>query len=176
LRQINNIMIKKILIILLVFFVIIQFFRPQKNIHTSAQPNDISTLYAVTANVDSILVVACKDCHTNNTRYPWYNNIQPVAWFLASHVEDGMRSFNINEFATYPTWRQYDKIAEVKKQIDKGEMPLSSYTIIHTDAKLTDAQKHTLIAWSENIKQQMEAKYPKDSLEKKRKPAPSNAN
>lgn len=163
-------MIKKILLVLLLIFVAIQFIRPQKNIHAGPQPNDISTLYAVPPDVDSILTVACKDCHSNNTRYPWYNNIQPVAWFLAHHVNDGTRSFNLNEFATYSISRQYDKISEVKKQIDKGNMPLSSYTLIHRDARLTDAQKNIIISWSEGIKKQMEAKYPKDSLVKKRGP------
>ncbi len=162
-------MLKKILLILLIIFIAIQFIRSQKNIHPGPQPNDISTLYPVPANVDSILVVACKDCHTNNTRYPWYNKLQPVAWFLANHVKDGTRSFNLNEFATYPAWRRYDKISEVKKQIDKGDMPLSSYTLIHTDARLTDAQKNIVELWSEGIKKQMEAKYPQDSLQKPRR-------
>jgi hypothetical protein len=94
---------------------------------------------------------------------------------LANHVTDGKRSFNLNEFATYPVARQYDKIEEIKKQIDKGDMPLSSYTLIHKDAVLTDAQKKTVIDWSENIRQQMEAKYPKDSLVKRRPPAPPAA-
>jgi hypothetical protein len=159
-------MIKRIVLILLLIFVAIQFFRPKKNIHPVAQPADISTIYPVPANVDTILIHACKDCHSNNTRYPWYNKVQPVAWFLANHVEDGTRSFNLNEFATYPAWRQYDKISEVKKQIDKGEMPLSSYTWIHKDAILTDAQKDAIETWSEGIKKQMEAKYPQDSLQK----------
>ena len=163
-------MVKKILWVLLIIFIAIQFIKPQKNIHPVSQPNDIATLYTVPANIDSILVVACKDCHSNNTRYPWYNKIQPVAWFLANHVKDGTHSFNLNEFATYPIWRQYDKISEVKKQIDKGDMPLSSYTLIHTDARLTDVQKNTIESWSEGIKKQMEAKYPKDSLERKRNP------
>ncbi|MGN6542738.1 MAG: heme-binding domain-containing protein [Ginsengibacter sp.] len=168
-------MIKKILLALLVILIVIQFIKPKKNIHPGPQTADISTLYPVPANVDSILAVACKDCHSNNTRYPWYNNIQPVAWFLANHVTDGKRSFNLNEFATYPVARQYDKIEEIKKQIDKGDMPLSSYTLIHKDAVLTDAQKKTVIDWSENIRQQMEAKYPKDSLVKRRPPAPPAA-
>ena len=159
-------MIKKILLILLIVFIVIQFIKPQKNIHAGPEPNDISALYAMPADVDSILTVACKDCHSNNTRYPWYNNMQPVAWFLANHVKDGMHSFNLNEFATYPIWRQYDKISEVKKQIDKGDMPLSSYTWIHKDAILTDAQKNTIESWSEGIKKQMEAKYPQDSLKR----------
>lgn len=165
-------MIKKILLAILIILLVIQFIKPKKNIHPGPQPADISTLYPVPANVDSILSVACKDCHTNNTRYPWYNNIQPVAWFLANHVTDGKRSFNLNEFATYPVARQYDKIEEIKKQIDKGDMPLSSYTLIHKDAVLTGPQKKAVIGWSENIRQQMEAKYPKDSLIRRRPPAP----
>jgi hypothetical protein len=166
-------MIKKILLVLLIIFVLIQFVRPKKNIHPGPQPADISTLYPVPADVDSILVIACKDCHSNNTRYPWYNNFQPVAWFLDNHVRDGKKSFNLNEFATYPVARQYDKIEEVKKQIDKGDMPLSSYTLIHKDAILSDAQKKTVINWSENIRHQMEAKYPKDSLIRPRRPQPA---
>lgn len=165
-------MVKKILVALLIILIIIQFIKPEKNIHAGPEPSDISTLYPVPSNVDSILSIACKDCHSNNTRYPWYNNFQPVAWFLANHVKDGKRSFNLNEFATYPVARQYDKIGEIKKQIDQGEMPISSYTVIHKDAILSDAEKKTVINWSENIRQQMEAKYPKDSLIKKRSPAP----
>ena len=159
---------KRILLILIIILVAIQFISSQKNIHPGQQPNDISTIYPVPEDVDSILIVACKDCHSNNTRYPWYNNFQPVAWFLNNHVVDGKGSFNLNEFTIYPIWRQYDKISEVRKQIDKGDMPLSSYTLIHTDSRLTDAQKNTVILWSEGIKKQMEAKYPKDSLIKKR--------
>ena len=168
-------MIRKILLVLLIILIVIQFIKPQKNINPVPQPADISTLYTVPADVDSLLVIACKDCHSNNTRYPWYNNFQPVAWFLANHVKDGKRSFNLNEFVTYPVARQYDKIEEIKKQIDKVDMPLSSYTIIHRNAKLTDAEINTIITWSENIRKEMEAKYPKDSLIKKRPPGPPGA-
>jgi Haem-binding domain len=161
-------MLKRILLIFLIILLAIQFIRPAKNIHPGPQPNDISTVYAVPANVDSILVKACNDCHSNNTRYPWYNNLQPVAWFLDNHVKDGKRSLNLNEFATYNAARKYDKITEVKKHIDEGEMPLSSYTLIHRDADLTGTEKEELIAWSEGIRKQMEAQYPKDSLEEKR--------
>ena len=160
---------KRILLIIVIILIAIQFIRPQKNIHSGGQPSDISSIYTVPANVDTILIHACKDCHSNNTRYPWYNRVQPIAWFLDNHVRDGKKSFNLNEFTTYPAWRQYDKISEVKKQIDKGEMPLSSYTWIHTNAKLTDAQKNTVMVWSEGIKKQIEAKYPQDSLQKPRR-------
>ena len=169
-------MLKKILLVLLLILVVIQFIRPQKNIHTGSQSSAISTIYTVPANVDSILVKACKDCHSNNTRYPWYNKIQPVTWYLNNHVIDGKEELNFDEFATYKISRQYHKLEEIKKQIEKGEMPLSSYTLIHRDAVLTDAEKHMLINWSEGLRKQMEAKYPKDSLVRKRGPEPSNAN
>ncbi len=165
-------MLKRILLIVLIILLAIQFIRPAKNIHPGVQPNDISTVYPVPADVDTILIHACKDCHSNNTRYPWYNNLQPVAWFLDSHVRDGKKSFNLNEFATFPVWRQYDKISEVKKQIDEGDMPLSSYTLIHKDAILTEGQKNTIESWSEGIKKLMEEKYPKDSLVKKHNAQP----
>jgi len=160
-------MLKRIVLIFLIILLAIQFIRPAKNIHQGPQPNDISTVYAVPASIDSILVKACNDCHSNNTRYPWYNNVQPVAWFLDNHVKDGKRSFNLNEFATFTAARKYDKITEIKKQVEKRDMPLSSYTLIHTDARLADAEKDELIAWSESMRKQMEAQYPKDSLEKK---------
>ena len=169
-------MLKKILLILLLIFIVIQFIRPQKNIHTGSQPSAISTIYTVPANVDSILVKACKDCHSNNTRYPWYNKIQPVTWYLNNHVIDGKEELNFDEFATYKISRQYHKLEEIKEQIEKSEMPLSSYTLIHRDAILSDAEKHMLINWSEGLRKQMEAKYPKDSLVRKRGPEPSNAN
>jgi len=161
---------KKILLVLVVILIVIQFIRPEKNIHPQPQPSDISSLYAVPADVDSILVKACNDCHSNNTRYPWYNNIQPVAWWLKNHIDEGKRHLNFNEFASYPAFRKYDNIKEIKKQIDEGGMPISSYTLIHTDARLTDAEKKTITTWSENIRQQLEAKYPKDSLIRRRGP------
>jgi len=169
-------MLKKILLVLLLILVVIQFIRPQKNIHIGSQSSAISTIYTVPANVDSILVKACKDCHSNNTRYPWYNKIQPVTWYLNSHVIDVKDELNFDEFATYKISRQYHKLEEIKEQIEKSEMPLSSYTLIHRDAILTDAEKHILINWSEGLRKQMEAKYPKDSLVRKRGPEPSNAN
>ena len=165
-------MLKRILLILIIILVAIQFIKPQKNIHPEAQTEDISTLYSVPADVDTILARACNDCHSNNTRYPWYNNVQPLTWFLNNHVNDGKEELNFNEFATYRLSKQYHKLEEVKEQIDKDEMPLSSYTLIHTDAKLTAADKDILINWSDGIRKQMEAKYPKDSLIRKPGPKP----
>ena len=72
--------IKKILLVLLIIFIAIQFFHQDKNISTVMSQNDISTKYPVPDSIQQILKVACYDCHSNNTRYPWYDHIQPVTW------------------------------------------------------------------------------------------------
>ena len=163
---------KKILIALLAILIIIQFFRPTKNLSNAKSPADISNLYQVPGDVNEILDKACNDCHSNNTIYPWYAEVQPVAWWLNNHIEEGKDELNFSEFATYAPARQYRKLEELKKQIDEGEMPLSSYTLIHTNAKLTEAEKQALLNWSEGIRNEMKVKYPADSLVMKRGPKP----
>jgi len=160
---------KKILIVLLIAFVFIQFFKPEKNIHPGTQANAIATVYQVPEDVSQIMDKACNDCHSNNTRYPWYNNIQPVAWWLNDHIEEGKDELNFDEFASYNLRRQYHKLDEVIEQVKKGEMPLNSYTWIHTDAKLSDAEKTALTGWAQGIMDQMKSKYPIDSLIRQQK-------
>ena len=159
-------MIKKILLALLVIFVIIQFFRPAKNKSEGPQANNIETQHAIPADVKTILQKACYDCHSNNTRYPWYNNIQPVAGWLAMHVKDGKKELNFDEFTNTPLRRQYHKLEEVEELVKEGEMPLPSYTWTHKDAILTDAEKNAIYAWVRSARAAMEAQYPRDSLVK----------
>lgn len=160
--------LKKTGIVLLIAFVVIQFLRPQKNISGNIE-NDISKAYPVSEEVKAILNTACNDCHSNLTDYPWYSNIQPVAWWLADHVNEGKRKLNFNEFLTYRTYRQYHKMEEVAEVLADDEMPLQSYTIVHRDAKLSQEQKEILMHWSKSILDSMESRYPKDSLVKPNK-------
>ena len=161
--------LKNVILILLVVLIIMQFFHPKKNLSKGPFANNIATIYSVPPNVDDILKKACNDCHSNNTRYHWYNNIQPVAWWLNDHVEEGKRELNFDEFKTYRPSRQYNKLKEVVEQVKKGEMPLTSYTIIHTDARLTDQEKTALENWAESIRSIMKETYPADSLVRKKK-------
>lgn len=141
-------MVKKILLGLLVVFVVIQFIQPEKNISKAVQANHIATKYTVPDTIENLLSVACYDCHSNNTKYPWYNNIQPVAWWLASHVNDGKKHLNFDEFTTYSLKRQDHKLEEVIESQTDHWMPLDSYTWIHKEAKLADAQSKLIIDWA----------------------------
>ena len=148
-------MLKKIGYGALAALLIIQFIKPERNISDAPTPNDISNKHAVPAEVDAILKSACYDCHSNNTHYPWYANIQPVAWWLADHVNEGKREINFNEFLTYKPKKAHHKMEEVAEMVNEGEMPLQSYTIVHRDASLSDAQRKLVADWALGVMQQI---------------------
>ena len=162
-------MFKKILLVLLVILIIIQFIHPARNNSTGDQANNIARAYNVPADVKTILIKACLDCHSNNTRYPWYSKIQPFDWWLTHHINEGKRELNFDEYTNRSIRYQYNKLEETQKQIKEGEMPLDSYTWIHKDAILTGQEKDALINWAEYIRNEIKSKYPADSLTRKRK-------
>ena len=161
-------MLKKILLFLLLALIVIQFIHPKPNKASGDQPNYIGKKYAIPADVESILKKACNDCHSNNTRYPWYSNIQPVDWWLDSHIKDGKKEMNLDEYSNRSLRYQYNKMKQTAELVKKGEMPLNSYTWIHKDAKLTEEEKSKLIDWAGGIINTLKAKYPVDSLERKK--------
>ena len=147
---------RKVLITFLVVLIIIQFFRPAKN-QSKDFSKDITTAYSVPEEVQTILKQSCYDCHSNYTTYPWYTKIQPVAWWLQDHIDDGKKHLNFSEFAAYAPKKQAKKLDEAADLVEKGEMPLNSYTWIHTGAKLNKEQAAVLVDWSRKLQQQIES-------------------
>jgi mono/diheme cytochrome c family protein len=164
--------LKNTLLVLLVAFIAIQFFRPAKNRSTGPESfaKDITTVHRVPDDVQAIFKKACNDCHSNNTEYPWYNNIQPVAWWLANHIKEGKKELNLSEFAGYSLRRQYGKLDKINSEVKEGGMPLSSYTFIHRNAILDESEKLAIANWTTALRDSMKAVYPADSLARK-KPA-----
>ncbi len=154
--------------VLLLAFIVIQFFRPAKNRSEDISNNDITKKYAVPQDVQNILKTSCYDCHSNNTVYPWYSYIQPVAWWLDGHIKDGKKGLNFSEFAAYPIRRQYKRLEDINELVKKDEMPLNSYLWIHKYAKLSDQQKMILASWVTAVRDTIKAIYPPDSLVRKK--------
>lgn len=148
---------KKVFIILAVIVLAIQFFRPEKNTSTGVNENHISKKYATPDDVKIILDKACNDCHSNNTHYPWYASIQPVAWWLDHHIEEGKGEINFDEFLTYPPKKARHKMEEVNEMVKEGEMPLNSYTWIHKDAVLSKDEKLSIANWAVSTMKLIEA-------------------
>lgn len=149
---------KKIGLAVLVVITGIQFIQPARNENGQVLPTDISKTFSIPGNVQSLLQTACYDCHSNNTNYPWYANIQPMGWLLANHIKDGKAELNFNEFGSYSQRRQQSKLKSIASQIKDDEMPLASYTMLHKNAKLTKEEKALIIDWALNAKDSLEQK------------------
>lgn len=139
--------IKKILLALLIVFVAIQFIQPAHNKSVQVLPTDFTKIYVVPDRVKSILRNACYDCHSNNTNYPWYSNIQPVAWVMARHIKTGKEKLNFSDFGSNSTRKQISKLKEMSNQINDNEMPISSYKLMHKYARLSQDKKKLLMNW-----------------------------
>lgn len=153
LKGIQNKKMKKILVILLVLFIIIQFFRIDKTNPPINNGMDFLTIKSTPENIAAKVKASCYDCHSNETKYPWYTNIQPVAWFMKSHIDEGRKHLNFSTFATYEPKRQAHKLYEVVEMIENDEMPLQSYVLGHSEAKLSAEEKQMLIDYFKKIEQ-----------------------
>lgn len=142
---------KKILVILLVAFILIQFFPIDKNNPAPTPQMDFLTIKNTPESTATLIRNGCYDCHSNESKYPWYSNFQPVAWFLKDHIDEGRRKLNFSTFATYEPKRQAHKLFEAIEMVEKDEMPLDSYTIIHSEAKYTEAQKQEVLQYFKKI-------------------------
>lgn len=162
--------VKKIFIAIIVLLVVIQFFRPDKN-NSNEETYSIATKYDVSAKLNGILKTSCTDCHSNKTEYPWYANLQPVAWWLDHHITDGKGHLNFSEFTKLPIAVQNHKFEEIVEMVEKHEMPLPSYTYLglHKEANLSEEQRNIIIDWAKLQMAGLKAKYPADSLVMKRR-------
>lgn len=103
------------------------------------------------AEMDAVARRACFDCHSNETDWPWYSKVAPMSWVVTHHVHEGRGEMNFSEWASYPQKRQAKLARDAWEEVNEGEMPLSEYVQAHAEARLTDADKAVIRAWSESI-------------------------
>jgi len=145
--------VKIIALILLVGFVGIQFVPTDLNQSDTVPKTDFLLVNNTQENISALLQESCYDCHSNNTEYPWYNKVQPVAWFLEDHINEGKEELNFNEWDAYYNRRKNSKLKSIISQVKDDEMPLASYTLIHKDAKLSNSEKTLIIDYMKNLKE-----------------------
>lgn len=137
--------------VLLILLVGMQFISTRSNQSTTVPSTDFVKTYKVPENVGNILSVSCYNCHSNNTNYPWYSRVQPVGLYLENHIIKGKEELNFGEFGDYSIRKQKSKLKSMISQVEKGEMPLKSYTFIHRDARLSKEDKKTLVNYFNSI-------------------------
>jgi hypothetical protein len=130
-----------------ILFIAIQVIRPVRNQNSQDLSTDISSVVIIPDTVLTLLKDACYDCHSNNTNYPWYSNIQPVGWLMAHHIKEAGSELNFSDFGSYSQRKQLSKLEGIGNSIEDDIMPPMYYKIMHRSAQLSTAEKLSLIKW-----------------------------
>ena len=147
--------LKILAVIFAVVFVVLQFFRIDETAPPIVQAETLDAAVVVPPDISLILGRSCNDCHSNVTVFPWYSKIQPSAWYLKGHIDDGRRHLNFSVFNTYSPKKKAKKLEEICEQVESKEMPLPSYLWIHWDAALKDTEVQALCQWAKQEKEKI---------------------
>jgi len=118
--------------------------------------NPSMTIYAtqpVPADVKAVFERSCKNCHSNETSWPWYSYVAPVSWVVAHDVHQARKTMNLSEWASYAPQRKEDKLEEICEQLTNGDMPDRKYAILHRNAKLTAEERTAVCQWTDDARQ-----------------------
>ena len=130
----------------------IQLIQPDRGNPAVTPERAIKAHVQVPEAVEGILRRACRDCHSNETRWPWYAKVSPVSFFMADHVKDGRRRLNFSEWdqvrgsvAGESTAKRLESICE---EVSEGKMPLRSYLFLHPEARLSSDDQRLICDWA----------------------------
>jgi hypothetical protein len=132
-----------------------QFVRPAKTNPSYDESRALQAHAQVSPEVESILRRACYDCHSNATTWPWYSDVAPVSWFVVDHVNHGRKHLNFSDWARYDRKDAEELLEGIDETVRERAMPLSSYLILHPEAKLTDEDVKLLVDWARSERQRL---------------------
>jgi hypothetical protein len=137
--------------ILFVIFLAIQFLRPPRENPVTDPLQAIAARVAIPPDVAATVRRACYDCHSNQTRWPWYSGVAPMSWLVVGHVTDGRQRLNFDDWNAHSPRRTTPPLDAICGQISQGKMPLPSYLLAHQDSKLSQADVAQLCAWTATL-------------------------
>jgi hypothetical protein len=143
---------RKILLLVIIIFVGIQFIPVEENKSDTFSKDDFILTTNPPEDIGKLLKNSCYDCHSNTSKYPWYDKIAPVSWWVADHIDHAKGELNFSEWDTYTPKKKKHKLEEIVEETFEGEMPLKSYLWMHGDAKLSDEQLKQLKQWISTMK------------------------
>lgn len=144
--------IRLILLVIVLVFVIMQFIPVDRSVPAVDENADFLVLTEAPESIRLLMSTACYDCHSYQSRYPWYSNIAPVSFWLQGHIDDAREHLNFSLWSGYDAGKRDHKLEEMVEEVGEGEMPLNSYLWGHPEARLTDAQRKALTDWFEEIR------------------------
>jgi hypothetical protein len=141
--------LKWILIVLVVAFGLLQLANPDRTNPPVFAAHDLFTLNPPPPQVAALLRTSCFDCHSNETKWPWYSHIAPMAFLVANDVKNGRERLNFSDWPVTDAGRARRNFGNISDEVDGGGMPLKKYTMIHHDAVLSADQRKAIVDWAE---------------------------
>jgi hypothetical protein len=133
---------------LVVGFLLLQLANPARTNPPVVHDLSASGFRPPSDHLTALLHTACYDCHSYETRWPWYAHVMPVSWQVVNDVNKGRKHLNFSDWPADPA-RAAKKFTSISEQLEYREMPLAKYTLIHRDARLTDADRQALMDWAD---------------------------
>ena len=147
----------KIIIGLVLIFVILQILPREKNQNREPSEADIFKVEETSLELRSLIKGACYDCHSFQTEYPWYSNLAPFSWWIDDHIDHARKHLNFSEWATYDAEKKSHKAEEAMEEIEEGEMPMESYQLAHSSARLSAKEKAKILEWFKRLHKKYES-------------------
>ena len=126
-----------------------QIVRPAKTNPAIDQSRTLQSHAQMSPEVAAVLKRGCGDCHSNETVWPWYSEVAPVSWFVIDHVNHGRRHLNFSDWSRYDHQEADELLGDIAKTVKAGAMPLTSYTLLHPEARLTQGERNVIIDWAQ---------------------------
>ncbi|MDY8137330.1 heme-binding domain-containing protein [Aquimarina sp. 2201CG5-10] len=142
----------KVFIVILILGILIQFYRPHKNVQKEVSANDFLVYEKAPNNVKQLFINACYDCHSNQTNYEWFDNIAPISWYIDNNIKEGVFVLNFSEWANYETIDKEIIFSAIPFNINTDRMPTPQYKILHPKAELSNNNKRNMLLWLEQVK------------------------
>jgi hypothetical protein len=140
---------RRILLTVFAVLVLAQFIPMARTNPPVDAAQTMSAKMPVPPDIASLLGRSCQDCHSSQTVWPWYSRVAPVSWLVVRDVNKGRGELNLSEWGRYTARRQDRKLKEICEQVTSRKMPMSAYTLVHPQAKLTDQDRKIVCDWAE---------------------------
>jgi len=142
----------RMVVLLIILFAVIQLYSPERTNPPVDPSNTIFALVPVPQEVRTVLERSCFDCHSNETRWPWYSALAPARWIVVADVEEGREHLNFSEFRRYKSMRAIAKADMICEQLQNGTMPLANYLTLHPGARVSPQERDLICDWVESIR------------------------
>ena len=143
--------------VLAVLAVALQFFNPSLKNPPVEPVHDLMATNPPPPEVATLLRQACYDCHSYETKWPWYAHVAPISNWIVGHMNEGREHLNFSEWSHGDSYRSRKRLNRIGDAVESGGMPLPSYTWIHREARLTAEQRGRILKWAEQEAQRLRA-------------------